>query len=380
MGEPIEIREVKSPKDRMAFIKFPFWLYRHDPYWVPPLISERKEFFDPHRHPFYKHAEVALFLALRGGQVVGTIAGIINYRHNEFHQDRTGFFGCFEVIEDYAVAERLLATARDWVKARGMDRIRGPMNFSTNEECGLLVDGFDSSPVVFMTYNPPYYADFLERFGFEKAMDLWAYALSTAGIQPDGTGLPPKLLRVVEAVRRRLDDVTIRTANMKDFEGEVERFKTVYNSAWQRNWGFVPLTDEEIDHLAHGIRAFLDPDLVFIAEANGRPVGVSLSLPDINQALLRAKGRLFPIGWLYYLWDKRKIDTLRVFAMGVVEGYRSRGIDALFYYETAKAAVSKGYRMGEMSWILENNEMMNRLIRFIGGTVYKTYRIYDLPL
>jgi GNAT superfamily N-acetyltransferase len=380
MAQEIEIRQVITPKDRTAFIMFPFGLYRNDRNWVPPLISERQEFFDPARHPFYKHADVALFLALRDGKVVGTIAALINHRHNEFHNERTGFFGFFEVIEDYAVAERLLATARDWVKERKMDRIRGPMNFSTNEECGLLVDGFDSPPVVFMTYNPRYYEDFLLRFGFTKAMDLWAYLLTAEGVNPDGSGFQPKVLRVVEDVRKRLGTVVIRPADMKHFDSEIERFKAVYNSAWERNWGFVPMTDEEVDHFARGAKGFLDPELVFVAEDQGKPIGFSLTLPDINQALMRVHGRLFPFGWIPFLLDRRRIDTARVFAMGVIEGYRSRGIDAIFYFETAKAIVRRGYRRAEMSWILENNVMMNRLIQMMGGKVYKTYRVYDLPL
>ncbi len=363
----------------MEFIKFPWRVYQDDPYWVPPLINERKSFFNPHKNPFFQHADVELFLARRHGEVVGTIAALINHNHNVFHDEQVGFFGFFEALEDYAVAEALLGTARDWVRDKGMDAIRGPMNFSTNDECGLLVDGFDSSPVVLMTYNPRYYVHFIERFGFHKAMDLYAYTLETAAFGLSVENLPPKLLRVAEAARRR-ERVTIRNVNMTDFDAEVRRARKIYNSAWEKNWGFVPMTDAEFDYLAHGLKPLLDPDLIFVAEVDGQPVAISITLPDLNQPLLHVNGRLFPTGWLKLLWYRRKTDTVRVFALGVIETYRHRGIDALLYLETARQAFAKGYVHAEMSWILENNMMMNRAIQFFGGKVYKTYRVYEMAL
>lgn len=376
---PISVRPVRTKRDLMQFIKFPFRLYRDDPYWVPPLIFERKAFFNPKKNPFYRHAEVELFLAERGGEVVGTISAHINYTHNEFHNERVGFFGFFEVVEDYEVARALLDTACAWVAQRGMKAIRGPMNFSTNEECGLLVEGFDSPPVVFMTYNPRYYQEFLERYSMVKAMDLWAYKMDIESVGRDMSGLPPKLKRAVDMALAR-GGFTVRNANIKDFENELARLKAIYNAAWQRNWGFVPMSEEEIDHLARGIKPWIDPDLIFVAEVDGKPVGVSVTLPDMNQVLLHLNGRLFPFGWLKFLWYRRKVRICRVFAMGVVEGYRGLGIDAVLYYLTGKAAIPKGYTMAEMSWILENNTMMNRAIRFLGGKVYKTYRIYEKAL
>jgi GNAT superfamily N-acetyltransferase len=376
---PVSVRPVRTKRDLMQFIKFPFRLYKDDPYWVPPLIFERKAFFNPKKNPFYRHAEVELFLAERGGEVVGTISAHINYTHNEFHNEQVGFFGFFEVVEDYEVAKALLDTACEWVARRGMKAIRGPMNFSTNEECGLLVDGFDSPPVIFMTYNPRYYQGFLERYGMVKAMDLWAYKMDIESVGRDMSGLPPKLKRVVDAALTR-GGFTVRNANIKDFENELARLKVVYNAAWQKNWGFVPMSEEEIDHLARGIKPWVDPDLIFVAEVDGKPVGVAVTLPDMNQVLLHLNGRLFPFGWLKFLWYRRKVRICRLFAMGIVEGYRGLGIDAVLYYMTGKAAIPKGYTMAEMSWILENNTMMNRIIRFLGGKVYKTYRIYEKAL
>jgi GNAT superfamily N-acetyltransferase len=375
----VRIKKVEGKQDLMEFIRFPWWVYRDDPYWVPPLISERKAFLDPRKNPFFEHSEVELFLAQRDGETIGTIAAIINDNHNAFHEEKAGFFGLFEVIEDYAVADGLLATARDWVKAKGMDVIRGPMNMSINDECGLLVDGFDSSPVVMMTYNPRYYVDFIERFGFVKAKDLYAYIVSTDIFNSDVEKLPPKFLRVAEIARRRAG-VRVRRVNMEDFDAEVEKAKAIYNSAWEKNWGAVPMTDAEFDHLAHGLKQFLDPDLLLLAEVDDRPVGIFVGLPDVNQPLLHINGRLFPFGWIKYLWYRRKIDTFRGLIMGVIEEYRERGIDALMYVEAAKEAFRKGYKRCEMSWILEDNVMMNRIIQRIGGEIYKTYRIYEMVL
>jgi len=373
------IRKVEDKQDLMEFIRFPWRVYRDDAYWVPPLISERKAFLDPQRNPFFEHSEVDLFLAQRDSETIGTIAAIINDNHNAFHEEKAGFFGLFEVIEDYAVADGLLATARDWVKAKGMDVIRGPMNMSINDECGLLVDGFDSSPVVMMTYNPRYYVDLIERFGFVKAKDLYAYIASTDIFDRKTENLPSKFLRVAEVARRRAG-VRVRKVNMKDFDAEVKKAKAVYNSAWENNWGAVPMTDAEFDHLAHGIKQFLDPDLLLIAEVDDRPVGIFIGLPDVNQPLLHVNGRLFPFGWIKYLWYRRKIDTFRGLIMGVIAEYRERGIDALMYVEGAEEAFRKGYKRCEMSWILEDNVMMNRIIQRIGGEIYKTYRIYEMVL
>lgn len=377
--DEIEIKPVKTGKELEQFILFPWKVYAYDPYWVPPLISERKAFFDPSRNPFFKHAEVQLFLAFKKGEVAGTISAHINYIHNEFHQEKAGFFGFFECIEDFAVAHKLLETACSWVAERGMEVIRGPMNFSTNEECGLLVEGFNSCPVVMMTYNPCYYVDFIEKAGFYKAMDLYAYIIQAEDLKNNAENLPPKVFKAAEAALSR-PKIRIRKLNFKDFDREVERGWKVYNSAWSRNWGFVPLTEEEFKHMAYGLKPFLDPDLIFVAEVDGEAVGLSVTLPDLNIPLHKINGRLFPLGWLKFLWYKRKIDTARFFMMGVVEGYRNLGIDAVFYLETAKALLRKGYTRCEMSWILENNTMMNRIIQRLGGRIYKVYRIYEKKL
>ncbi len=374
----VQLRVAETKQDLDKFIMFPFKLYQDSPYWVPPLIRERKVFVDRKKNPFFKHAEAEFFLVERGGEVVGTIAGIINHEHNRVHEDRVGFWGMFETIDDDSVAEKLFTAARDWVKGQGMDTIRGPMNMSVNDECGLLIDGFDSAPVVMMTYNPRYYEGLVDRYGFEKTMDLYAYAIDFTQYV-EGKAFPEKLVRVAEKARTRAG-VTIRKGNLKDFDAEIERAGVVYNTAWAKNWGAVPMTRDEFYHMAKGLKPFLDPDLIYFVEKDGKPVGLSLTLPDLNQPLLHMSGRLFPFGWAKMLYYVRRITAMRVFIMGVLPEYRSLGLDSALYTETARAAIAKGITLCEMSWILESNTMMRRIIESLGGSIYKTYRLYDLPL
>jgi len=375
------IRQVADDRDRWAFVKFPWTVYRNDPNWVPPLVTERRDYIDPRKNPFFEHTDAAFFLAERpNGEVLGTIAATVDHNYNAFQEVQVGWFGLFEVIEDYRVAEALLSTARDWVRDQGMTAILGPVNLSTNAEYALLIDGFDSPPVVMMTYNPPYYVDFIERFGFEKARDLYAYLFEAAIMIHN---LPRKLVRVAETTMQR-GKIRIRKVNMKDWGDEVERAQVVYNSAWERLWGFVPMTDAEINHLAQELRAILDPDLVFVAEDGDRPVGISVGLPDVNQALLKARPgpSRWSVPWtlLKFLRYRKQITTWRGLIMGVVKEYRGRGIEAALFMETGNAAISKGYTLCEGSLVLEDNTMMNRLARRLGGEAYKTYRIYELPL
>jgi len=375
------IRQVADDHDRWAFVKFPWTIYRDDPYWVPPLVTERRAFIDPQKNPFFEHADAAFFLTERpNGEVIGTIAATVDHDYNVFQEVQVGWFGLFEVVKEYPVAEALLSTARDWVREQGMSAILGPVNLSTNAEYALLIEGFDSPPVVMMTYNPPYYAQFIERFGFGKVRDLYAYLFDAIY---QSRNIPPKLIRVAEATMRK-GKIRIRKVNMKDWDNEVRRAKAVYNSAWIRLWGFVPMTDAEFDHLARGLRSFLDPDLLLIAEDGDRPVGVSMGLPDVNQALLQARPgpSRWSVPWtlLKFLRYRRQITIWRGLITGVVEEYRGRGIEAAFFMETLNAALAKGYTHCEGSLVLEDNTMMNRLARRLGGQAYKTYRIYELPL
>lgn len=379
-NQTLVIEPVVRWHDRMRFIRFAWQVYADNPCWVPPLLVERRRFFDPSRNPFFQHAEVQLFIARRGARDVGTIAAFINHHHNQFHGEQMGGFGFFEVLPDEQAATALLQTAEQWVRARQMHTLRGPLNFSTDNECGVLLDAFDQPPVLMTGYNPPYYRDYIENAGFVKAVDWYAYTVDRDSLGAGATGaLPPRMRRVPDIVQRR-GDVTFRKVRMQDFTRELERVRHVYNRAWEQNWGFVPLTDAEIAYLARGLRPFLDPDLVIIAEVGGQTVGVSITLPDLNQPLQRMNGRLFPVGWWHLLRRRSIIDTVRFFAMGVVPEYRRRGIEAVFYYQTLQAALAKGYRRAELSLIVETNTMMRRSVEAFGACRYKTYRIYEKPL
>jgi len=380
----IEIVECTTPQQRDEFIFFQWVPYKGNPYWVPPLISERREFYDKTRHPFHLHAEVAMFLAKRDGQTVGTIYATDNRAHNEFQHENVGMFGGFECLNDQAVADALFDRAAEWLKARGRSAIRGPFNFSTNEECGLLIDAFDDSPRLMMTYNPPYYRELIERAGFTKAMDMYAYLKDVSQLR-SMDAFPEKLRRVTEkAMQHR--QITIRKIDMKHFEEEVDRVKAIYNSAWARNWGFVPMTEAEFDHLAKGLKQILDPDLIFIVEAKGKPVGFGLTIPDVNEPLRRAYPRPgVPEWWtlvkfFYYMKFRKVMKYIRVLVLGVLEEYRVSGIDGVLYAKTAEEAMKKGYYLGEFSWILESNDPMRSGLEGLGSEIYKTYRIYEKPL
>jgi GNAT superfamily N-acetyltransferase len=319
---------------------------------------------------------VEFFLAKKNGRTVGRIAGIVNYNHIEFYQEKAGFFGFFECIKDYDVAKALLDTVREWLQAKGMEIMRGPANFSSNEEWGFLLEGFDSPPVIMMSYNPPYYLEFMERYGLVKAKDLYAYFID------ESLPTPERVVKIAENIKRKVG-IKIRKVNLKDFGNEVQRIKDIYNSAWSKNWGFIPMTDEEFDHLAKSMKQIIDPHRVFIAEVENKPAGFSLALPDFNQVLVRLNGRLFPFGILKLLWHtkiKNKIDGVRIITMGVVPEFQKRGIDTVFYVETYNVGVKRGYKWAEMSWVLEDNIMMNRVLKLLGARLYKKYRIYEIKI
>ncbi len=357
-------------KGLKEFIELPYRLYRDDPYWVPPLRIAVKELLDRRKHPFYTAAEAEFFVARRDGRVVGRVAAIMDRTHNRFHGEDAGFFGFFECVDDAAVAEALLSRARQWVSERGARFLRGPVNPSTNYECGMLIEGFDSSPMVMMTYNPPYYPALMERVGLRKSKDLLAYSSSTQAIDRS------KIERVADRVLAG-NGVRVRPINMKDFPREVERVWEVYGAAWSRNWGFVPMSREEFFQQGKEMKQILKPELVLIGEVGDRVVGFALALPDINQALKPAGGSLFPTGLLKILYHQRLIKSVRVLALGVVEEHRASGLAAAFYATLVRNARALGYGDCEMSWILEDNVLMNRSLEVMGAKRYKTYRIYE---
>ena len=373
-GRGVEVTQVQSGLEKDRFIKFQREIYLDDLHFIPPLIMERHEFLDPAKNPFFRHAEVALFLARRGGEIVGRIAAVEDRNFNAFHKARTAYFGLYESVDDEGVAAALFAAARNWARWRGLDTLLGPLNLSTNYEVGLLVEGFDSDPYVLMPYNPRYYGELFERCGLSKAKDLFAWERSAR------TPPPERFARIAKKIRKH-EDITVRSVNMRHFGAEVARIKEIYNAAWEENWGFVPMTDAEFDKLASDLKRLIEPDLAMIAEHRGEPIAFSLTVPDVNQALRHVKGRLttfgLPIGLARFLWYKRKIDRVRLMALGVKAGWRRRGIDAVLIVETIRRTHELGYSGGEISWTLEDNHLVNRAIEANGCTRTKLYRVYE---
>ncbi|MBW2038009.1 MAG: N-acetyltransferase [Deltaproteobacteria bacterium] len=369
----VEIRQVKTKGERTAFFRFPWQIYGGDPQWVPPLLKEQAFFLSP-KNPFLRHAEIIPYLAVKRGAIVGRIAAIIDENYIDFHRERAGFFGFFESIKDLEVARTLLDQVRGYLREKGLETVMGPVNPSTNHECGLLVEGFNSPPFLMMPYNPSYYQELLEGCGLQKAKDLFANL-----IVDDGS-IPARLPRISERVKKRSTGLNIRPIDLKRVENEVEGVKEVYNGAWRDNWGFVPLTDEEMDLMVRKLKPLVVPDLALFAEIGEETVGFALALPNYNLILKRLNGRLGPLGLLKFLYYARKIDEIRVLILGVKPEYQKRGIEALLYLEIFRRGQAKGYKRGEMSWVLEDNYLMQRGIEALGGRRYKTYRIYQSPL
>ncbi len=370
---------VVAARDRRLldrFIALPWAIYRDDPAWVPPLRADVRKVLDP-SHPFHQHAEVEYFLALRGDRPVGRIAAIVNHAYNDFHDTRMGFIGLFESVDEEAVAGALLAAATDWLRDRGMPEAIGPFNLSTNDELyspGVLLDGFEHPPILLMAHTPPYYASLFEAAGWSKAKDLLSYWVDNSA------GAPARLVRAMDRLESSIPGLVLRQVDLKQLDLEVERIKEIYNSAWERNWGFTPLTEAEIQHMARDLRPLVDPRFALIAEVSGEPVGFALALPDFNQALKHVNGRLFPLGILKLLWYRRKIDRLRVFTLGLKPAYRRRGLDALLVMRLHQNAIPADLARGEAAWILEDNWDMRRALERMGGYVYKTYRVYGKTL
>ena len=366
----IEIAAVDGKKALNEFVELPFTLCRSEPHWVPPLRIAVKELLDREKHPFYVNAQAEFFLARQAGQVVGRIAAIIDRNHNRFHAEEAGFFGFFDSIDDASVARALLERAGAWVRDRGAKFMRGPVNPSTNYECGTLIEGFDLDPMVMMSYNPRYYPRLMEEAGLTKAKDLLAY-LSNAN-----TISMKKIGRVADKALAT-NGVRVRPINMKDYQADVGRVWDVYGAAWAHNWGFVPMSREEFLLMAKEMKMILKCDLVLIGEVGSKVVGFAMALPDVNQALKRAGGSLFPTGLLKILYYQRLVKNVRVLALGVVEEYRASGLAAGFYATLVRNARRLGYGDCEMSWILEDNVLMNRSLEVMGAKRYKTYRIYE---
>ncbi len=379
----VKVRPVESKKDLMKFIKFPWKVYRDYPAWVPPLISEEKKKFDPKKNPFYDHAKVQLFLAERDGEVVGRISAHIDYNYNEFHDEKTGLWGFFETINDFEVAKALFDAVFEFHSREGMEQVLGPASFSTNDVTGMLLDAYDLPPVIMMPYNPPYYVELVEKYGFKKAKDLLAYLIT----------VDDEFKRFADRLQKRLKPMaeralahgyTIRNANLKKWKEEVEKILIIYNDAWEKNWGFVPWTREEFFHIANDLRQIVIPELGKIVEKDGEPVAFGLVIPDANVVIKKLNGRIVGPGLfaaLPYLLNIKKITRTRLITLGIRKGFRKSGVDSLLYYEMLKAGLSLGYlKECEVSWLLEDNYLIIRATEFMRGKHYKTYRLFVKPI
>lgn len=372
----ITIKEANTKKEILQFIDFAHEFYSGDSNYVPELFLAQKEMFDRKKYPFYDYGDVQCFLAYKGDKIVGRVAAIRNDRYNEFHQSNIGFFGFLEFIEDKQVPKALLEASTNWLSKYKYDYLMGPTNFTTNETSGFLIDGFHEPPKIMMPYNKPYYDGILHEIGLEKEMDMFAYMIHTETVSD-------KSIKLSDMLEERLkrSGITIRNISIKSFKHETDKLKKVYNAAWEVNWGFVPFTDSEFKHIADGLKMVADEDFAYMAEHDGKAIGFSISIPDVNEITKNfKKGRLFPFNIIKLLLNKKKTKCVRIMATGVVEEYRKKGIEAIFFAKNIKEARKRKLVGGEASWVLENNTEMVQSAEKLNGERYKTYRLYKLPV
>ena len=375
----LTIRPVRTRRELKRFVKVPFGLHRDSKQWVPPLVFERMQFLDRRKNPWFEHGEAEFFLAERDGEPVGRISAHVDSRWDSYQGGNDAMFGFFETAEDPEVVRALFGAAEEWARGKGRERILGPMDFTTNDEIGILIEGFERQPMILEPWHPPYYQRLIEADGFAKAMDVLMWELRMGQLK-EGERVDPS---IHEAAGKALHDegITIRNMRKRDMAAEVRRFMDVYNEAWGDNWGFVPITDAEVEFQAKNLKQVLDEEWTFMAEKDGEVIGAALTLPDINQVMAGLNGRLLPFGWAKFLLGKRKIDRLRVFALGVKHDYRHTGVAAGLYLEHIKmAALPDKIHWGEMGWILETNKPMNRAMEGMGGKIVKKYRLYERQL
>jgi len=374
-GGRIEVVPAEGRQRFRDFLHLPYAIYEGDPNWVAPLLRDVKTAFNKKKHPFHLHSEVQPFVAYRDGRPVGRIAAINNRNHVAYHEEPVGFFGYFECVNDPAVAAALFDRTAVWLRERGLETMRGPTSFSLNETAGLLVMGFDRPPTVMMPYNPEYYVDLITGAGFVEAQSLIAYHLPHSVV-------PEKLEKLAPKLETRLG-VRTRILDMDHFEEELERLRLLYNEAWEDNWGFVPMTDAEIDFLAHELKPLVKriPSQVIFAERDsGEVIGFTLFLMDVNQALIHARGRLFPFGLVKILRRLPKMNYCRVLTLGLVPEARGQGIDNLLILALFRHGAAAGTIGGEFSWILESNTAMRKPLERIGSEISKRFLLYDRPI
>jgi hypothetical protein len=375
-GTPLAVCAVTSARDRRDWLDVPERVQGNDPHWIAPLRLEQKRLLDRRKNPFFRRGDAEFFLVRRGARCVGRISAHTALPMAGIDAS-LGTFGFFECEDDPAAASQLLRTAEAWLATHGARAALGPMNFSLNQECGILVDGFNSPPFLLMNHNPPYYARFLEEGGYRKRKDLYAWRF-TVGV------IPEELVRLAARVRKR-SGLTMRTLDPRRFESDARAVLRLFNEAWKDNWGFTPMHPDEFDEAIRELRRIVDPALVLIAEKDGREVAMAVSLPNLNEALAGLSGRLFPFGLPRLLWrlKVRRPRTARCLMLGIDQadrGFATLGLSALLYVEMSEAARRRGITWGELSWTLEDNDAINRGIEATGAVRYKTYRIYEKEL
>ncbi len=370
----ITVVQVKTDKEIQAFVNYPYRLYKNNRYWIPPLKRDVYNLLNKSKNPFWQHAERELFLAYRANRIAGRICAIIDYNFIEFWNEKTGYFGFFECDDDSEAAQTLFDRVREFHRERGMAKFIGPVNPSTNDECGILIEGFYTPPFIMMTHNFDYYPTLCEQAGLRKAKDFFAYYIDTKNAPFE------YLERLCSIVRKRIQDLKVRPIDLDNFINEVKKVKEIYNDAWSHNWGFVPMTDAEIDALANNLKPLVKPELVIMIEVDNVPAAVSLTVPNYNRVLKEMHGRLGPIEMLKFLYYKNKIKEGRLMVMGVRKQFRKMGLESLLFLESFRAGQQLGYTGGELSWVLEDNYTTNNEIVKMGGELYKKYRIYESNL
>src|ERR1044072_2040805 len=372
----LSIRPVRTRRELKRFVKVPFHLHRNSPQWVAPLIFERMEFLNRENTPSSEQAEAEYFLAEREGEPVGRISAQVDQRWDEFQGGRDGMFGFFETVDDPGVAKGLFDAAEEWIRSSGRERILGPMDFTTNDELGILIEGFELRPMILQPWHPPYYRELIDGLGYAMDLLMWYVEL---GKLKEGDQFAPEI-HAAAAKALRDEGVTIRNMNKREMANEGRRFTAVYNEAWGDNWGFVPITDAEVEFQAKNLKQVLDEDWAYMAEKEGEGVGAALTPPAVNQVMAKMNGRLLPFGWLRFLPGKRKVDRVRVLALGVKHDFRHSGVAAGLYLKHLETASPDGVPGGETGWILETNKPMNRAMEGMGGKVVKRYRLYEKQL
>jgi GNAT superfamily N-acetyltransferase len=364
----IKIKEVTDNKGLKDFVTVPFFIYKNDQFYASPLIKDMMEHLTD-KNPFFKRAKAKFFIAYNDGIPAGRIAGIVNYAHLEFHKDNVGFFGLFECINDKNIANALFDTAKNFLIENNLQIMRGPMNLSTNEECGFLFEGFDTPSMIMIPYNPPYYNELASAYGMKKIKDLYCFIVDVPEM------LPPKIDKIANYAEKQ--GITVRTVNLKNLREELYAFMEVYNETWHENWGFIPITKEEIDYMAEKLKPVALSELVIVAEKDSQPVGFFGAIPDFNEVLRKIKGRLTPLSILKALYYKKKIQSIRLLLFGVKKAFRHKGVESIMIREAFKGAVKHGFKKCEFSWILEDNYETINLTKVVGAKKYKTLRIYE---